>query len=139
MPITTSGRDVQLVRNPRGKFDFVQAADGNPARSEAEDFAVLTQILDERGSEGIAGWIFDESGRHGSRLYLLKEDGPSQRSHARGEVEDALQVLVEDGRLTVFTVRIEGELGAPELVVTYQTPSTQPESVEKRIAISPGY
>ena len=139
MPITTSGRDVQFVRNPRGKFDFVQAADGNPARSEAEDFAVLTQILDERGSEGIAGWIFDESGRHGSRLYLLQEDGPAARSRARGEVEDALQVLADEGRLTSFTVRIEGVLGSPELIVNYQTPSTQPESVEKRVALSPGY
>jgi len=130
-------RDVLLQRRPdRGTWDLVKGPDGNPVATDSELHAVLTQLLERRGSQGVPGWIWDSAagsgapGTHGSLLYLVTEDTPAQRDQAVAACLDALAPLVEEGRVRDVTARLVAASypGRIDLVVGWLTPAGQPET-----------
>lgn len=136
MPSQTTGRDVALARNnDNGKFDLVLADDGNLDRNDSREHAVIGQLVERRGSTGVAGWVLDETGTHGSLLYLITQDRPGTSDDARAYALDSLKVLVDEGEIlpdvTADAVRVAP--GRYDLLVNYRTPDGKPH--EARIAL----
>jgi phage gp46-like protein len=126
MPITTTGRDVALRRNPAtGRFDLLRAADGNPTLTDYEEHAVLSQLLEWRASAGQPGWVADTTGRHGSLLYLVRSDLRATPSQVEAYALDALSTLVDLGRIRGEPdLRVKATKTAPgrfDLSVTWTT------------------
>jgi phage gp46-like protein len=132
-------KDVVLVRNPQtGLWDLQKDSTNNPVADLSQTHAVLTCLLERRGSPGQAGWLWDSlsgsgtPGTHGSLLYLILQDTPDQRSLFAAYALDALQPLVAEGRITdpsaavadssVVKGRIDGVVGwlVPGLAVQQQ-------------------
>ena len=131
-------KDVLLQRLPsRGVFDLVRGADGNPESTDSEMHAVLTQLCEHRGSPGVPGWVWDSragSGvpnTHGGLLYLITEDTPAQRELARTYALDALQPLVDEGRIqnTRSSVEPATDQGRIDLVVNWDTVDGAPQQL----------
>lgn len=106
-------RDVLLVRRPdTGTWDLVRGPDGNPTPDYSAQHAVLTQLLERRGAPGHPGWVWDSAagsgtpGRHGSLLYRIEHDTPEDRSLFVAYCTDALQILVEEGRIRDLVVEV---------------------------------
>jgi len=124
--------DVLLQYLPdRGVYDLVKGDDGNPKTTDAEQHAVLTQLLEGRGSPGVPGWAWDSragSGvpnTHGSLLYLITEDTAEQRKLAAIYAVEALQPLVDEQRITNVQADVLPALdaGRLDLVVNWDTPA----------------
>lgn len=133
-----------MARNPllqrradTGTWDLVKGPTGNPVEDFSEQHAVLTQLLERRGSPGEPGWIWDSTagsevpGTHGSLLYLITEDTPEQRSAAKAYAASCLDPLVAEGRiLNVATDVVDSPHipGRIDLVVRWDVPQlgTQP-------------
>jgi phage gp46-like protein len=94
----TTGPDVHLERIPgTGLFDLAKDTNGDPERTDSMEHSVLAQLVEHRGSPGAPGWVLDETGTHGSLLYLVTEDRAATPSTI--EAYDALQVLVDEGEI----------------------------------------
>jgi len=127
-----------MARNPllqrradTGTWDLVKGPGGNPVEDFSELHAVLTQLLERRGSPGVAGWIWDSTsgsgvpGSHGSLLYLITEDTPEQRSAAKGHAASCLEPLVTEGRILNVTADVVDSPHVPgriDLVVSWDVP-----------------
>ncbi len=106
-------KDVLLIRNPStGQWDLQKGAGNNPVTDTTAVHAVLTQLLERRGSPGNPGWIWDSlagSGTpdtHGSLLYLVDSDTPESRSQFKAYCLDALAPLVAEGRIANATADV---------------------------------
>jgi phage gp46-like protein len=101
-----------------GTWDFQKSATNDVLTTSTAHHAVLTQLLEHRGSDGIPGWIWDSTpgsgtpDTHGSLLYLVDSDTPEQRSRFAAWALEALDVLVKERRITSPTCEI-----APQVVV----------------------
>ena len=123
-------------RADTGTWDLVKGSDGNPVADYSEQHAVLTQLLEGRGSPGVPGWVWDSTagsgtpGTHGSLLYLITEDTPAQRSLFKAHVADALQPLVNEGRIlnvTADVVESQRVPGRIDGVVSWDVPQLGPQ------------
>lgn len=112
-------KDIVPKRNPAtGLWDLEKTTGGNPVADTSQTHAVLTQLLERRGSPGNPGWVWDSTagsgtpGTHGSLLYLVAQDTPEARSQFRAYVLDALAPLENEGRITNPTAEV-----APSTIV----------------------
>lgn len=101
MPFTRAGRDLALTKlNPAtGRFDFDWDDTNNPKFDDTEAHRVASLLLQRRQTPGEAGYIFDASGRRGSRLHTLKDARRRTPSNAVTYALEALQTAVIDGAI----------------------------------------
>ena len=121
------GADVALARNPvTGKFDLQFDSTNAVMFDDSVSHAVLSLILEHRGRY----WA-DATGQRGSFLYLVKEDRKATPSQMQSYVEDALSLLVDQGKILPLTgeskVRVIATRihpGRIDINVTYSTPQS---------------
>lgn len=131
-------KQLLLARNEdTGAYDLVRDDRGSPASTATEVDAVLTQLLETRGSPGFPGWIYDETGDHGSLLYLVQNDNPDERSRVVAYALDALKALVDENRITGPTCAVSATTppGRLDAVVTWTTPDGTTQDTRLPIGI----
>lgn len=102
MAFTAIGADVQLARNSaNGKFDIQwDTTTNNPVVADDQSHAVLSLIYEHKGE-----YAGDEyGGDRGSYLWTLKELKRGTPSKARAFIEDALQPLIDSGKIKNLNV-----------------------------------
>ena len=89
MSFKSTGRDVELVLDPRtGKFDLAVAG-GNPVFGTSRIHKVLSRLVEHR-----ARWWADTAGQQGSELYTVKNIRRATPSELEAFARDALAPLV---------------------------------------------
>lgn len=114
------GVDVALVRNnATGRFDVLLDASGNPVWTDSQEHTVMSLLLEFEG-----GYIFDQTGKRGSRLRRIVQDKASTAADLRAAILDALDPAIQDGRIrnVVPTVTKLGP-GRYKCAVKYQNRS----------------
>lgn len=110
-------KDVALAQAASGRFVLVWDA-GDVVLDSTETHAVASQLLERRGQ-----WIGDASGDHGSRLHTLRMLGARAPSEARSAALEALQPLVDAGRIAGAGAEARrGAGGRLDLSVRWTTP-----------------
>src|SRR5579872_1136187 len=119
------GADIALTRNPStGKFDIQWDSTNNVLFDDTQEHAVISAILEYK-----AQYWGDATGTRGSYLYSVKDDRKTSPSRMQGFVLDALQPLLDTGRIlpptgqtqpTVTATRVRP--GRIDIAVTYSTP-----------------
>jgi phage gp46-like protein len=135
--------DALLKRNDSdGTWDFQKSTTNDVLTTTTAHHAVLTQLLEHRGSPGVPGWIWDSApgsgtpGTHGSLLYLVTEDTPDQRSQAKAWIMDALDVLVKEGRIASVECEVAPQqvVGRIDAVIRW----VEPDKTQHHQAVSLG-
>jgi len=136
--------DALMVRSDAdGTWDFQKSPTNDVLATTTAHHAVLTQLLERRGSAGLPGWIWDATegsgtpGTHGSLLYLVTEDTPEQRSQLKAWALEALDVLAKEGRLTSPSCDVlpQQKSGRIDAVVGWLDQDGQPQSLTVWIGI----
>lgn len=131
-------KDVLLERRgDRPTWDLVDDGTGSATESDSAMHAVLSQLLDEREGEGRGGWLWDETGKHGSLLWTLGTDNGESRARFVAYALDALDVLVEEGEIVNPQARVEPARVAGRLdgVISWTTPTGRPEELRVPLVI----
>lgn len=89
------GRDIRPFRNPNGLYDFEWDDTGNPVFDNSAAHTVLSLQLERRGE-----YVFDRTGKRGSRLHTIKLDRGGTRDELEAANLEALQLAIDDGRIT---------------------------------------
>lgn len=130
--------DALMARNPSdGTWDFQKSRTNDVLATSTAHHAVMTQLLEHRGSPGVPGWIWDSTpgsgtpGTHGSLLYLVISDTPEQRSQFKAWALDALNVLVSEGRILNPTCELAPQTvsGRFDAVITWFDQDQLPQSL----------
>ena len=124
MPLSDDGADVALIRNPlNGRFDLDCGMRGNPVYDDSETHMVLSLVLEWQGK-----WWADQTGKRGSRLYLLRNDTRTTRTELIAMVQEARprsltaasEVVVTADRVApgryAFDIRWKTRAGRPAAV-----------------------
>lgn len=132
MSLTSSGRDVELVRDPRtGKFDL-RVAGGNPVFGTSRVHKVLSRLVEHR-----ARWWADTAGQQGSELYTVKNIRRTTLSELEAFARDALAPLVaareiappRGQRQLRIEATIDRALGRAWIEIGWSTPGGDEEHV----------
>lgn len=109
MPFTSSGRDLALTnQDPTSAlWTFEWDETGNPRFDNTGAHAVGSLLVEERSGDGHPGWIFDETGTRGSRIYLLREQRRSTRGQAVAYAKEALRRLEDAGAISDLHVNAD--------------------------------
>lgn len=126
-----------------GTWDFQRSRTNDILATTTAQQAVLTQLLEHRGSPGVPGWIWDSisgSGTpdtHGSLLYLVQSDTPDQRSQFKAWALEALDVLVKEGRITDPTCEVlpQAVVGRIDAMIGWTDQDQQPQNLPVSIGI----
>lgn len=110
--LTANGLDVALKRTPRGRFDLdfdtSGSNKGNPKlsneRHHAAAVALFTHKRGKRPGDKTygGGYYYDTSGRFGTLLWTVTQDGTTTRSQLISAVQDAGQQLIDDKIATTY-------------------------------------
>jgi hypothetical protein len=105
MAFIPQGVDVELVRNPNGRFtfDFITSGPnkGNPRFGNSRSHGVLATLVSKKRDPltGEGGYYFDPTGVRGTYLYQVKYDRLATGSQLKAFAEDGGQQLIS--RLTI--------------------------------------
>ena len=127
MPFTSTGRDIEMVNDPRtGRLTFDWDAGGNPKYGDSRTHAVASLVIEKRGL-----WAQDKTGTRGSTLHQIRNDRTRTPSEIESAIRDALEPLVRAGEISELRVvpnRVASGVYRP--IVYYKTPDGVQRSVE---------
>ncbi len=106
MPFTNPGHDLALTNQDpvTGLWSFDWDETGNPRFDDTEAHRVGSLLAEHRATPGSPGYIFDEDGTRGSRLYTLREQRRSTPGQAIAYAREALRKAEDDGAITDLEV-----------------------------------
>ena len=89
MSLSSTGRDVEMVTDPRTKKLDVRLAGGNPVFGQSRVHKVMSRLVEHK-----AAWWADTAGQQGSQLYTVKNIRRTTPSELEAFARDALAPLV---------------------------------------------
>src|SRR5262245_14427655 len=114
-------------------FPFKRTTVGNDIAGDfTQAHAVVGQIVEHRvGQDGTGGWWADDTGTHGSRLFLIKSMRRSTAAEAQAAVLEGLQPLVGARKILGISASARRPLGSARLLVTanWSTPEGQQHDI----------
>lgn len=134
MSLTAPGADLTLTRRPEtGKFDLQWDSSQNPVFGDDQSHAVLSLILEQRGK-----YWGDSTRVRGSLLYTVRDAKKAAESRAVGFIIDALQPLVDAGKIKMLPGAVTATLNAVnrsrlDVSVTYSTPGGRSVTVRPNL------
>lgn len=117
MPDITLGNRSEAT----GRYNFVLGADGDVSFDDTEAHAVMTSIIEHRGTY----WA---DANHGSDLYLLKNLSSRTPSQAEAMTHEGLQPLedaktIDESGTVVAATTARGLVGRLDVDVSWATPA----------------
>src|SRR5262249_18472869 len=116
-----------------GKFTLIWDTSGNPVFDDTEEHSVLNLLVSRRGQY----WA-DPTGNRGSRMFLLKNLKRSTPSEAKAYSIEALQPLVDSGRIIPPRGAIQNRASAQKrgtfgfnTTINYATPAGQSITISR--------
>ena len=105
MSLSSTGRDIEVVVDPRTNKLDIQVRGGNPVFGSSRVHKVMSRLVEHK-----AAWWADTAGQQGSALYTVKNIRRTTPSDLEAFARDALAPLLAAGEILP-------PIGAPELRV----------------------